>query len=443
VRVQSVVPPLPRAAWLLLAADAVSAIGSGMTAPYLMVYLHVTRGFGVGTAAGVVACVGLVSLAGNPLGGALADRWAARPTVMLGLAVAALGCVGWGLALRPWQAFAAAATFGLGVSVAVPAQGALLAALAGPGRRSDACAVGHLTMNAGLGAGALVASIMVAHPTPGAFSVLYLVDAASFGVAVLVVAAVRHPAQTSARRGTPTPHTMSTGTPRRQGDVGGYRRVLRDPVFRRLWLLAAVLFTVAFGQLAAFPLLAVEHAGIGLPAVSLLFAANTVTVVACQLVTLRLLAGRRRSRAVLLLCALWAACWVLAFAGCLAGGGAAALALFAGVAVVFALGETLLAPTVPAIVNDIAPEPLRGRYNGGYSLALTVGCVAGPLLAGLALGHGRAGPLLLGLLAACAVAAALMRRTEPLLPAPVNLVPSPVPASATAGAATEPAGRAA
>jgi MFS family permease len=437
------VPPLPRAAWLLLAADAVSALGSGMTAPYLIVYLHVTRGFGVGTAAAVVSCVGLVSLAGNPLGGVLADRWAARPTVMLGLAVAAVGCAGWAVAQQPWQAFAAAAAFGLGVSVAVPAQGALLATLVGAGHRSSACAVGNLTMNAGLGAGALLASVLVAGASPGAFAQLFLLDAATFGIAILVVAAVRQPARSPAKRA-PAGHRSSTGTPGRQKAAGGYGRVLRDPVFRRLWLVSAVLFTIVFGQFAAFPLLAVEHAGIALPAVSLLYAANTVTVVVCQLVTLRLLAGRRRSRAVLLLCGLWAACWVLAMAGCLAGGGAAALALFALVAVVFAVGETLLAPTVPAIVNDIAPEPLRGRYNGGYSLALTTGCVAGPLFAGLALGHGRAAPLLLGLLAACAAAAALMRRAEPLLAGPANLVPvSLVTTPATAGATSEPAGRAA
>ncbi len=31
--------------------------------------------------------------------------------------------------------------------------------------------------------------------------------------------------------------------------------------------------------------------------------------------------------------------------------------------VIFAFGETLFSPTIPAIVNDLAPERLRGRYN--------------------------------------------------------------------------------
>ena len=42
---------------------------------------------------------------------------------------------------------------------------------------------------------------------------------------------------------------------------------------------------------------------------------------------------------------------------------------FAAANVAFALGETLVSPTLPAIVNDLAPDSLRGRYNGAYVLA--------------------------------------------------------------------------
>jgi Na+/melibiose symporter-like transporter len=38
------VPRLPRAAWGFLAGDALSAIGAGMTLPFLVVYLHAVRG---------------------------------------------------------------------------------------------------------------------------------------------------------------------------------------------------------------------------------------------------------------------------------------------------------------------------------------------------------------------------------------------------------------
>jgi len=66
--------------------------------------------------------------------------------------------------------------------------------------------------------------------------------------------------------------------------------------------------------------------------------------------------------------------------------------LFATAMALLALGETFVAPTVPAIVNDLAPDRLRGRYNGAFTLAWTSSFIVGPLLAGFALGAGH-GPL--------------------------------------------------
>src|SRR5712692_11640932 len=84
-------PALPRAAWVVLGGDLVSAIGSGLTLPCLFIYAHRIRGLSDGVAGLVVATIALASLAGNPAGGALADRWTPRRALMAGLAVAAAG----------------------------------------------------------------------------------------------------------------------------------------------------------------------------------------------------------------------------------------------------------------------------------------------------------------------------------------------------------------
>jgi MFS family permease len=54
----------------------------------------------------------------------------------------------------------------------------------------------------------------------------------------------------------------------------------------------------------------------------------------------------------------------------------------------FGLGETLWAPVAPAIVNDLAAEELRGRYNALQGMTWTVSMVIGPALAGLLIGNG-------------------------------------------------------
>jgi MFS family permease len=203
---------------------------------------------------------------------------------------------------------------------------------------------------------------------------------------------------------------------------GGYRSVLKDRTFLRLWVLVAVLVTVGYAMFnSAFPAFATGPGGLDPRLLGLVFAANTVTVVLAQLVTVKLLPGHRRTRALMLLAGMWAATWVLVVLGG-ALGGAAAVALFAVAAVAFGLGETLLAPTVPALVNDLAPEHLRGRYNGGSTLAYTTGFVCGPLMAGFMLGHDAGVPLLLVLVAACGGCAVLAHRLENHLPAHVNRV---------------------
>ena len=60
-----------------------------------------------------------------------------------------------------------------------------------------------------------------------------------------------------------------------------------------------------------------------------------------------------------------------------------------GFAVVFAIGESVWSPTVPALVNSIAPDHLRGRYNSAQSLTWSLGSMIAPLSAGLLIGSGR------------------------------------------------------
>ena len=160
------VPVLPRAAWVVLGGDFVSAIGSGLTLPCLFIYAHQVRHLSYGTAGLVVAVIALASLLGNPVGGAAADRWTPRRALISGLVIAAAGSTALALARTALALFGAAGLLGLGVSVIWPAQDTLLASLAGPTARSAVFSVRHACLNAGLGLGALGAAtvVSVAHP---------------------------------------------------------------------------------------------------------------------------------------------------------------------------------------------------------------------------------------------------------------------------------------
>jgi MFS family permease len=194
-------------------------------------------------------------------------------------------------------------------------------------------------------------------------------------------------------------------------------------VFVRVWLLCALVVALSYGQLhAAFPAYAARPGGISVSALSIAYAANAMIVVAAQLLVLRLLGGHRRTTAIALACAAFATAWAIALAAGQLGSGAEAQLAFVVALVVFGLAETLLSPTFAAIVNDIAPEALRGRYNGFSTLAWTTGFLLGPAVAGAALDAGIDTALFTGLIAASAIAGVgAVRLARHLTPA-TNLV---------------------
>ncbi len=98
--------------------------------------------------------------------------------------------------------------------------------------------------------------------------------------------------------------------------------------------------------------------------------------------------------------------------------------LVAACASVFALGETLMQPTIPALVNDLAPDHLRGRYNALSAGAFSLAAIVAPAIAGWLIGHSLGSAYIAMLVVGCAAVAWVALRLEKRLPAGVNGVPA-------------------
>ena len=85
--------------------------------------------------------------------------------------------------------------------------------------------------------------------------------------------------------------------------------------------------------------------------------------------------------------------------------------------VLFGLGETMLQPTVPAIVNDLASDRERGRFNAVSAGSFQVGAIVAPVVAGWMLDRRLGGVFILVLLSClggvAVLALALERRISP------------------------------
>jgi len=408
----SFIPQLPTRAWKVLAGDTIAALGTGLVLPFIVVYLRDVRDFDVRTAAFVLSVLAITGLAFGAPVGSLVDKLGPRKMLIVSLVLCAVSSASFAQVREPWHAFVAAVFLGLGFAGLWPSTHSLLSSIVGPEHRSNVFAVHYATLNLGIGIGGILGGLVANVSNPATFELLYTLDAMSWMVFAVVLLKMND-------IGNRVEHSDED----KETAAGGYRVVVKDRNFMRLFVLMGVLVTVGYSQLeSGFPAYATGEGGISTTALGMTFAANTFVIVLAQLVVLKFMRGKRRTRGLMAICVLWAIAWSLAVAVGQLGPGMTKNVGFALVMVVFGLGECMVSPTAPAIVNDLAPEPLRGRYNAAYSFTFSVGHILGPALAGVLLGAGLGDQLFMVLVAACVGALFLVRDLERKIPEAANRV---------------------
>ncbi len=395
---------LSRQLWVVQAGIFLSMLGYGAVFPFEIIYLHETRGFGLGVAGAVVGVLSGAAIVVAPVAGAVIDRFGARATaVVAGLALAG----GYGVlafATTPAIAFGAAALAGIGNGALNPSQSALLASLAPRALLQRASGVSRVAVNVGLGLGAAIGGVVAGFGLEG-FVLLFLANAVTYLVYLAILVAV-------VREDVP-PEPVS----------GGYRQVLRDRALVRFALINVGMIAVGWGVLSWIVPPYARGIGIEPSLIGLLILANAVTVVLVQIPVVKAAEGRGRVGALSLGAATWiVACLLAVAAQEVSVKGAFALLLAA--AVVVAVGECLHATAFMPLVADLAPPALRGRYMATAALSWWVGLALAPTLGGQLLAVSPS----LALIGAAAVAAStiiLLRASEPALPLDVRLIPRP------------------
>lgn len=369
--VRECVPALPRPVWIIQLGNVVNFFGFGLVLPFELIYLHDHRHFTLPTSGLVVSTVMAVSvLCAGPVG-ALVDRFGGKRILFGGASLSGLGYGSLAFVVHPWQAFVASAVAGIGAGSTQPSAGALVAALTTREQRVAAFSVARVCVNFGIGAGGVVAGLIVAAGTLRSFQVLYVVNGLTFFAYLAFLSFV--PDARGAR-------AQTAAGPR------GYRLVLAHRTFLAL-LAANLVFSVVGYTLFGYtmPIYARHHAHVGSQAIGAVFAANTAFIILFQLPIVRLARGRSRTALAMLMCVAWgAACLVLLAAGSGVSPGAA-VAVLAVAGVVFAVGECLHAIVMQPLISELAPPELMGRYMALFGITFSSGLALGPALSASAL----------------------------------------------------------
>ncbi|SHL38780.1 MFS transporter [Streptomyces yunnanensis] len=400
---------LPPRTRVVMAANLVSSVGTGLVQPFLVLYLTRVRGLPVGTATAVISVIAVASLVGGPVAGRLADGFGIRLTAAAAMTTAAVGTTGFALVTEVSGAVLAGLSYGLAYGAMLSVWNVVIARSTQGESRSAAFGLQFVALNVGVGLGGVLGGIFASTADPGRFQLLYVCDGLSFLVAgALLVLAL-------GGRRAPLPSDHDT-VPEAGTGARGYGVVLRDRALLKVLALTVALMVVGYGQLeSSIPgLVAVQ--GMDARLMAWAFVANTCCIVLIQAVAVTRISRTPPAALLAATATSWAGCWLLLLLAAAGAGTAVEAALVIGALAVFAVGEALLAVALPTLVNSLAPEVFRGRYNGAYSAAMSTGLVIGPLLGGALLGAEQTWllPVVLGLgCVMCAGCAVLLGRRSP------------------------------
>jgi MFS family permease len=407
---------LPTEGRWLLSTVAIQTLGRGLTLPFTIIYLHEVRGFDLALSGALMSVIAITGLIVTGPGGTLIDRYGARAVLLAGLTAMIAGNALLAFATHPASAAVALVLIGVNFGVSWPGFNALIASVTAGDLRQQYFGINFALVNLGIGIGGVIGGFYVDVDSPETFTVIFLVDAASSLIPMaLLLGPLRH-VRTQAEPSVDSPAT------------GGYLEIIRQPAILWLTLLTFIAMFIGYGQMeAGFPAYARQVAEVSTRVIGLSFAVNTAVIVLLQFTVLKRISGRRRTRVMMVMAAVWAISWlVLGATGLLPGTLTAAIGVLAFMGV-FAFGETLLQPTVPAVYNDLASDRNRGRVNAINSAAFQAGAITGPIAAGLLLDQGLDQAYIAVMVLGCIGIGALALALERRIPASVNGVPASAP----------------
>lgn len=352
---------LPRSAWILCLGMFISKFGNFLNV-FLVLYLT-AQGHSAFLAGVALGAVGLGSFLGNAVGGTVADTFGRRTAIVISMFGATVFTVIVPLLTNIWLIIGTVVLVGLFGQLYRPAAGAILVDTVPAELRLTAFTMLRMCLNVGMSVGPLVGGLLSGY----SYTLLFIgngIALSAFGLlALLMLPETR-----------PSPDHEAPASSRGEG----YGAVLRDRAMV-MYLVSMFAVSYAYVQTTATMPLHVRDNGMDNSFYGLLLGLNALLCVVLELPLVRHL-ERHNARRVIALGI------VLVGLGVGATGFVTGKAALAVTVVIWTLGEVIYTPVSTTYPGLLAPEHLRGRYQGAEGVAVTLAQAAGPALGGLTYG---------------------------------------------------------
>jgi MFS family permease len=344
---------------------AIDAFGSGLFLPFSLLYFNQVGGLSL-TQAGLGLSIAMLMAVPAPLlAGVLIDRSSPKRIMLLTNTARVAGFLGFLFVHDLWALIAVALLVAVSDRLFWVAHPALVAELAGSGGRDRWFGLTTALRCAGLGAGGLLAGLVVSDLGTFGYQTLAIANAFSYALAALLISRLHIPSHGE------TSVAASVSRP------GGLEAVLADQAFCgvvAINLMFGVARTVILVGLPVFTVQVLEA-----PAwlAGALYATYTAMIAFGQTSMVRQLEGHRRTRALMLAAVLWAMSFLLLAVASSLPTVVLAGFLF-GVTGLYTVAVMLHAGVIDALVVEAAPDRLRARYVGVYHLSWAVANALAP-----------------------------------------------------------------
>ena len=347
---------LPRGVWHLALVTVVHRSGT-MVLPFLSLYITQDLELSARHAGAALALYGVGSAIGAYLGGRLTDRFGPMRAQLVTLVAAGIGFPALAAARPLWPLAVALVLVAAAVEGFRPANAAALATVAPEAVRYRTFALRRLAINVGMTLGPAVGGLLASYN----YLWLFIVD----GGTCLAAAALLWVLFKNLEATAPDESVASAGSERRSP--------WRDGPFVALIFLVTAFTIVFFQLLSTYPLTLHDVFGFDERTIGLLFAINTLLIVAFEMVLVHAVDRFHPIR-------------VAALGTFLTCAGLGVLPLGSSLTfvcltiVVWTVGEMLSHPMLEGLAASRGPTSSRGAYLGLYSATFGAAFVLGPVL---------------------------------------------------------------
>ncbi|QTI90185.1 MFS transporter [Streptomyces sp. AgN23] len=361
----------------LFSALSIDALGTGLFLPFSILYFTATTDLTLGRVGLALSIAALVRIPATAGAGMFCDRFGARSTVIVSNLTQAVGFFNYLFVGSFGHLLIAAVVVQLGNSAFWVAYPALVHDVAEGKQQESWFALITTLRHAGLGVGALGASLAVAIGGVNGYTTIVAVNALSFTVAAIL---------TRLDSSSVGAHAISvSGTTAK----GGWASTLRDRPFLGFVGLnfGLALLSLAFGLAVPVFLVDTVHLPPWIPGTVL--AVNAVLGAVGATPVSAALTGHRRWSSLMASQAIVGGAFIAVLC-CAYVPSALSICCALAAVVLVTVGELIQSLIVSPIVNDCATATSRGRYNSLSQMAFSIGDVVTPALMTMLLARGPA-----------------------------------------------------